>query len=158
MKRSTLRLPTTPLEREEQAAVIAWAGFVTVEGIEGTLADYLVASLNGATLGGDARLRALQVARLKRQGMKPGTSDLFVMIPRGRFAGLWVEMKRHGGKATDEQTKFIERARAVGDDAQVAEGADNATEIIRAYLYQGPGRVTERFNLALAVVSKRGAP
>lgn len=155
MRRSgTLHL-RPPLEREEQSALLQWAEFVTVEGIEGTLADYMIASLNGAMLGGDSKLRAIQVARLKRQGMKPGVSDLFVMIPRGPFAGLWVEMKRHGGKATEEQLSFLERARAVGYSAQVAEGADNATEIIRAYLFQGPGRVTERFNLALAVVTRR---
>ena len=67
----------------------------------------LVASGNGLSIGGNtARQKAAHWQSFLRQGGQPGASDLFLMVPRGRFAGLWIEMKRRDGSrhdVTDEE-------------------------------------------------------
>lgn len=59
-----------------------------------------VAVPNGATLAGDAKKRAIQMANLKRDGLCVGFPDLIVFGP-GRIG--FIEVKLEGEFATDTQ-------------------------------------------------------
>lgn len=141
--RKSARAKSVPTEWQGQVAVVDWADRLTisVNGEPKRLGEYLYAVPNGSMLGGDARLRAIQVGRLKRAGMRPGVLDLVLDLPRGSFHGLRLEMKRHGGRPSPEQREWLARLRSVGFDAHVAEGAEVAITIIQAYLAQGPSRM-----------------
>lgn len=44
--------------------------------------------------------------RSKQSGTKSGVHDTFLPAPRGQFAGLYIEMKKPGEKASDKQLEF----------------------------------------------------
>lgn len=60
-----------------------------------------VAVPNGATLSGDARARAIQMANLKRDGLCVGFPDLIVYGPDGKQGHI--EVKVEGGRQSDNQ-------------------------------------------------------
>jgi hypothetical protein len=45
-------------------------------------------------------------ARLKAEGMRAGTPDLFLAAARQNKAGLWIEMKTPIGRLTETQKEF----------------------------------------------------
>jgi hypothetical protein len=45
-------------------------------------------------------------ARLKAEGVKSGVSDIFIPVPRGYLHGLFIEMKKPGGKESQNQKEF----------------------------------------------------
>ena len=141
--RKAARRASVPTEWQEQVAVVDWADqrAIAVDGALRRVGEFLYAVPNGSMLGGDARLRAIQVGRLKRAGMRVGVLDLVLDLPRGRFHGLRLEMKRRGGRPSSEQREWVDRLRSVGYDAQIAEGAEEAIKIIVAYLAQGSSRM-----------------
>lgn len=141
--RDVLRLATAAPEHAEQVAVVQWAELVTVPGV-GILGRYLFAVPNGSYLGREAKTRAIVMRKLKAAGLKPGVPDLFLALPRGAWHGLFIEMKRRGGRTSPEQLEWCERLRRVGFAADVCEGADAARAVIRRYLAAGPGRYEER--------------
>ncbi len=74
-------------------------------------------------------------ARLKAQGVRPGVPDLFLMVPRGTFHGLYIEMKRlKGGFLSPAQLAFLTYASEAGYAANVATGALDAVDVINDYL------------------------
>lgn len=49
---------------------------------------------------------AVRGAKAKAEGTKAGIPDLFCPFPRGQYAGLYIEMKKPGGRASLEQVEF----------------------------------------------------
>ncbi|MFJ5346675.1 MULTISPECIES: VRR-NUC domain-containing protein [Pectobacterium] len=82
-------------ELEEQAALIEWADKTVINGIK--IGDYLLHIPNEGKRGPKAARDA------KRLGIKKGVPDLFLALPRGGYAGLWIEMKAKGGKLSAQQ-------------------------------------------------------
>jgi hypothetical protein len=81
------------------------------------------------------RLTAIHGAKLKREGRKRGVPDVMLPIPRGRYHGLFVEMKRvRGGTVTAEQRAWLEALGAQGYRAVRCRGWEEAREEIMAYL------------------------
>lgn len=93
--------PETRLQREIRK-YLALKGFRTV------------AVPNGATLRGDAKDRAIQMANLKRDGLTPGFPDLIVFGKGGRIG--FIEVKIEGAYQTASQ---IECERWLGEFGQV---------------------------------------
>lgn len=89
---------------------------------------------NGAYFGGNAVQRAMQGRRLKAQGMRRGASDYFLALPRGGYAGLWLEIKAVGGRPTPEQREFLLERAAAGYCAEWAAGIDAARAAITRYM------------------------
>ena len=87
--------------------------------------DYLVAVPNGGA-------RHIAVARkLKAEGVKKGFPDLQLNLPRGGYAGLFIELKTLVGRTSPEQKEWLERLNAGGNRAVVCKGWLAAqTEII----------------------------
>ncbi len=113
----------------------------------------ILAIPNGAHLAGDARRRAIAMARMKREGLEPGTADLFIAVPKGLIGfstiqgdppvnrplfsvgGLWVEMKAlDGDKPTDAQQEFGRKMSVAGYTWRCCRGAGEAIAVIKSYM------------------------
>ncbi len=89
----------------------------------------LFAIPNGAQLAGNKATRARQMNKLKAEGLKPGVSDLFLMVARGGYHGMFIEMKDAGKtkcSVSDNQWAHIEEAREQGYKAEWCAGFDEA--------------------------------
>lgn len=97
---------------------------------------HLFAIPNGAHLAGDARLRAIKMNAMKAEGLTPGASDLFLMIPKNNYHGLFVEMKTTGGKVSDNQKDFMSAASSMNYLAVVCYSFEEAKDAITKYLQE----------------------
>ena len=117
------------LERVEQEALFQWAS--VMERKEPRL-RLLNASLNGM------RASSIhQAVTAKKSGMKKGYPDLFLPVPTGVWPGLFIELKRKDGEASDvskEQRQWIEDLREQGYHAVVCYGWESAAQVIELYL------------------------
>ena len=71
--------------------------------------------------------------KLKEMGLKPGVPDICLPVPKAGFCGLYIELKRIGGKPTPEQVSWLELLDAYGHCVAVCQGAEAAEELITAY-------------------------
>ena len=76
---------------------------------------------------------------LKRMGMMPGASDVFIAYPNGVYNGFFIELKAKDKagryrKPTDLQVAFIFEMKKMGYQAMVCNGADHAITAIGEYL------------------------
>lgn len=115
----------TPKESEEQATLFKWAKMR--EPFYPAL-QWMFHIPNGGSRN------TIEAANLKRQGIKAGVSDIFLPAAVGKYHGLFIEMKRKGGKASEMQTKFIEDMKAQGYYATVCVGWQAAENVIIKYL------------------------
>lgn len=111
-------------EHQHQVAVIEWFGLQYPK-----LNGLLFAIPNGG-------LRNVVVAKkLKAEGVRPGVSDLFLMVPTNGMHGMWIEMKDvDGKKPKPEQIAFQKDATAQGYLAVTCYGFDMARGAIEEYL------------------------
>lgn len=124
-----------PTEGDEAVCLIQWAQIHRYLGRR--LSDYLIMIPNGAVLAGDERQRAIAMARMKRQGFRPGVFDYILAIPVEPYPGLWIELKRQKlGVVSDEQKKFLVSMEAMGWATAIAKGWDEARAVILRYLEQ----------------------
>jgi len=72
--------------------------------------------------------------KLKAEGVMPGVSDLFLMIPKDGWHGLFIELKVKGGRVSEAQKEFMELATAMGYKAVVCYGFEQAKDAITNYL------------------------
>ena len=73
-------------------------------------------------------------ARMKREGARAGTPDLFLAVPRARFSGLWIEMKKPGGVVSDVQTNMIADLNGQNYVTAVCWSSEDAIKEIQIYL------------------------
>jgi hypothetical protein len=66
----------------------------------------------------------LTAVRLKKNGVKAGTPDIFVMMPEGRIA--WLELKIKGGALSLPQKEFRDTAKRLGHHWAIAKTLDEA--------------------------------
>lgn len=116
-----------PTEHAEQAAVIQWWA---VYAAQHKLPECLLFAIpNGANKS------IASAAKFKREGLRKGVPDLMLAIPRGRYHGLFMEMKRlTGSRATDEQRNMANLLRAQGNEVFFCYGAAHAIRVITDYL------------------------
>ena len=74
-------------------------------------------------------------AQMKREGVLAGAPDLFLAEPRGDAHGLFIEMKKIGGKTSNNQNEVIDKLKAKGYAVLVCEGADAAYGELLRYVY-----------------------
>lgn len=93
-------------EHEHQVALFQWRDKLGIR--EFPELRWMFAIPNGG-------LRHFEVAqKLKAEGVQAGVSDVFLAVARGGFHGMWIEMKRCGGKTTKKQREFLEGMVAQG--------------------------------------------
>ena len=75
-------------------------------------------------------------AMLKAEGVKAGYPDILLDVARGPYHGLRIELKRadHSNRPTDAQRDWIDRLRQYGYQAVICYGAQEAIDVIKAYL------------------------
>ena len=86
-------------ESAHQKALFAWMAQQT---------DYPELKLAFAIPNGGLRDK-VTAARLKAEGAKAGVWDIFLPVPRGRWHGLFIEMKVGNNVLTTPQTDFISK-------------------------------------------------
>ena len=70
---------------------------------------------------------------LKRMGVLPGVSDIFIPKSANGFDGLWVELKAGSNKTTPLQDKFIENMIREGYQAVTVNGAKDTINLITEF-------------------------
>lgn len=125
--RTTLPCPS---EAEEQEAVITWARC--------NVGRYPALEWLYHTPNGGARDKATAAA-LQRAGVQPGVPDLFLPVPHGEWAGLWIELKRadRSNAPTPAQWRWLDHLRQSGYMAVVCYGADETIRTLVHYLTEG---------------------
>ncbi|MEE9365300.1 MAG: hypothetical protein V3W44_01305 [Dehalococcoidales bacterium] len=149
-----------PLESEEQKAAWKWMATHPVGGhytqrdgtlVIPTLQDYSYMVPNGTQLAGGGQRRAIYMANLKAQGLRPGVSDLVIAYPiwgeiAGRciWPGAYIEMKRvreaYPGPAArklavrEEQKEWLTLMDSVGYWTAIAYGAEEFKVLVKSYL------------------------
>lgn len=79
----------------------------------------------------------LQASRMKQRGLgvRSGVPDLLLCLPRGRYHGLWIELKRvKGGVVSPEQVEFTQHLKSMSYAAFVCRGHDSAERLISQYI------------------------
>lgn len=119
-------------ESKHQCSVVDWYGMQYP-----LFRDCLFSSANGAHLAGTKQQRIKQIAVMKREGFKPGVSDLQLAVPSRNYHGLWLEMKDEGKtncSVSDEQFDHLQLMRFMGYSAMWCAGFNEAKSAIKYYM------------------------
>lgn len=108
-------------EAQAQTMLFQWAAYIPE-------LKYMFAIPNGGSRN------KIEAVNLKRQGVKKGVSDLFLPLSRGKYHGLFIEMKVGRNKPSVEQKDFLEYVNKSGYLGVVCYGFDEAKETITKYL------------------------
>lgn len=130
-----------PSEAQIQSAVVQWwQVYAPTKGLDSRL---LISIPNGAVLAGDARSRAMQMAKLKRTGLQVGVPDLFLALPATYsyegtagilvFAGAFFELKARTGKVQPAQREYHELLRKIGYNVVTVYGEIEAIQALKSY-------------------------
>ena len=124
------RLAHNGTEDCHQAALFCWAALPEVQAQYPEFKRLLFAIPNGG------ERNKIVAAKMKATGTKADVSDIFLSVSRGGYHGLYVELKKIGGKPRPGQLEFIAEARAAGFAACVIEGWEAARNAITSYMAQ----------------------
>lgn len=108
-------------EAAEQERIFRWAAYIPE-------LKYMYAVPNGGSRN------RLEAANMKLQGVKRGVSDICLPLPKGRYCGLYIELKTKGNKASCEQAEFLREVNHRGYCGVVCYGFEEAKEVIERYL------------------------
>ena len=115
-----------PTEAQEQAALFARCKVMEWKYPELRLLHHIP---NGGSRN------AAEAANLRRQGVKPGVPDIFLPVARGRYHGLYIELKRRkGGRVSAAQREFMTGLKQQDFFVIVCRGADQAYNVIMSYM------------------------
>jgi hypothetical protein len=124
--RTPARRKARQLESKEQQFVIRWWA-TACHGY--SLPEHI---LMANPLGGYRTKET--AARLKAEGARAGTPDLFLAVMRGGAGGLWIEMKTPTGRVEPEQAIFMNDLLAQGYQVKLCRSAPEAIGEINNYL------------------------
>ncbi len=115
-----------PTEDEEQEALFRWLAFASNRQPELRLMIHIP---------NEGKRSERQGAKMKKIGLRKGVPDLFLPVPKGKYHGLWIEMKRmKGSKTSKEQKEWIEALNRQGYFAAVCLGWLEAKQTIERYM------------------------
>lgn len=111
-----MNLPTIP-EREVQRTILQYLAFRRIPAVR----------FNSGAVTGEYKGKR----RFVRFASVPGVSDIgCVLPPHGR--SCWIEVKKVGGKLTDDQRAFMDLMAAAGAVTIVAESVDDVVKALEA--------------------------
>jgi len=113
-------------ESDEQQALFQWAKMMQ--------GQYPELSLLHAIGNGNGKRNVIQGARMKREGVLAGVSDIMLPVARNGWHGLYVELKVKGGRLSDSQKWWIAETTKQGYLAKVCFGWVEAKDVIERYL------------------------
>lgn len=119
--------PRHPVQHEagQQEALFRWVQFRAV-----TLPELRM--LYHIPNGG--RRSAKEAAHLKRQGVRPGVPDLCLPVARGKYHGLYIELKAGDNQPTDKQEEWLSALSAQGYAVAVCWSCEEAQQVLETYL------------------------
>lgn len=114
-------------EEQEQIAVFRWAKMEEQKYPELKLLYHIPngGHRNKATAG-----------RLKAAGVKRGVPDICLPVPKGNYAGLYIELKAGKNKTTSDQDYWLEALSKYGYYTTVCYGFEEAVNTITKYINQ----------------------
>lgn len=71
---------------------------------------------------------------LRKKGTIAGVSDLLIFHPKSLKFGLWLELKKQGGKLTLNQKIWLDYVKKYGYYSAVADNVETAINIIDEYV------------------------
>lgn len=126
------------------------------------LAPLLFAVNNGTKIAGNKTQCAIRGARLKAEGVTAGVADLILLVSRGGYHSLCIEMKWSNGKQSEAQRAWQAAAEETGnlyiiikpdkcrsDEETIENGKNKFALIVTKYLNSRFWRNDERGNLEL---------
>lgn len=126
MQKNKLPVPT---EAQEQITLFSWAAMQSGKYPELNLLYHIP--------NGGSRHKA-EARRLRAEGVKAGVPDLCLPVARGKYHGLYIELKRqHGGKISGFQNKWLSGLSSQGYKAVLCCGWEQAAKTIIEYLNEG---------------------
>ena len=124
------------IEWGHQKALCDWAKLQRLD-IGFTVFDLLIAIKNESYEKTDPKKpwqAGKRINRYKESGMKSGTPDLLFAYPCHGEHGLWIEMKKPGGKVRDNQVDMQQRLRFAGYRVYTCYSWEEAKDTILKYL------------------------
>ena len=115
-------------EAQHQTALINWTSLVAKKYPELKLLHHIP---NGGSRN------KLEAINLKRQGVKAGVPDLCLPVPRGRYHGLYIELKTEKGRTSKYQKQWISELIAQGYLVEVCRGWQSAVSVLERYMNLG---------------------
>lgn len=76
----------------------------------------------------------IEAANLKRQGVRAGVPDLCLPIARGKYHGMYIEMKYGDNKPTENQKHWLRNLQRYGYATSICYSAEVAIADIEKYL------------------------
>lgn len=73
-------------------------------------------------------------AKIKAEGALPGVSDLILLIARGGYHGLLIEMKTDKGRQSEAQREWQKKIEADGYKYVVVRSIEEFIKVVEAYL------------------------
>lgn len=87
--------------------------------------------------GLEIKCNVVQGKQRKDIGVKSGVPDLCLPVARGKYHGLYIEMKAEQGRVSDNQKTWMKRLMEQGYLAKVCYGFDEAIRCIKEYYSYG---------------------
>ena len=112
-------------EYDIQVAVFEWARW---EALKFPCLNYMHSSGNGLKLPIGLAVKA------KKSGLLKGVPDICLPYRNNKYSGLYIELKKEGGKASPEQLNFIKYLLSQGYYAEVIKGYNPTITLISNYL------------------------
>lgn len=132
------RVKVVASEHQEQATVVQWCR-VMASGARPTWPE--LALLFSIPNAGKRSWRTANMMRT--EGLRSGVPDLCLPVPRGKYHGLFIELKRSDGRPRDvtaAQLDWLFALQNQGYRVQVCYGSGQAIELLTEYLDGGgPG-------------------
>ena len=114
-----------PSEFQIQASLFEWVAW--------NKGKYPELELLHAIPNGEYRHPAT-AAKLKKQGVRAGVSDIFLPVARRGYHGVYIEIKAPNGRLSSAQKEWIEMVQREGFYAAVCYGTDAAVQLLEWYL------------------------
>ena len=76
----------------------------------------------------------IEAVNLKRQGVRSGVPDLCLAVPRGKYHGLYIELKYGSNRPTENQKRWLSALGENGYAVSVCYGCEAAIAEIIKYL------------------------
>lgn len=112
-------------EHAHQVALFCWAAL--------QFSRYPELKLMFAIPNGGLRNK-ITAANLKAEGVRSHVPDIFLPVPRGSWHGLFIEMKKPGGRIDPGQASYLIELREQGYGACVCVGWQEARTTLESYL------------------------
>lgn len=109
------------VEHREQVATVAWFRFQYPQGL-----IYAIPN--------SARRSPRQGAWMKAEGLSAGVPDLCIPMPRGKYHGLYIEMKAGKNKPTPAQVDWMNKLIEQGYCCKVCYGYEDGVREIKEYM------------------------